>query len=158
MQEIPGSIPGSGRSRGEGIGYPLQYSWASPVAELVKNPPAMWEIWVWSLGWEDSLEKGKATYPVFWPGEFHGLQSMDSQRVEHDWANFTSPCLARFSLCEPDPSRSFICIVDWYREVPLDPFRENWLNRTRYVQTQNISIHYLQRLAVFSLGLKFFHQ
>ena len=52
------SIPGSGRSPGEGIGYPLQYSWASLVAQLVKNPPAMWETWVQSLGWEDPLEKG----------------------------------------------------------------------------------------------------
>ena len=43
------------------IGYPLQYSWASLVAQLVKNPPAMRETWVWSLGWEDPLEKGKAT-------------------------------------------------------------------------------------------------
>ena len=59
----PGSIPGSGRSTGERIGYPLQYSWASLVAQLVKNPPAMWETWVGSLGWEDPLEKGKATHP-----------------------------------------------------------------------------------------------
>ena len=58
----PGSIPGSGRSTGEGIGYPLQYSWASLVAQLVKNPPAVQETWVWFLGWEDPLEKGKATY------------------------------------------------------------------------------------------------
>ena len=57
-----GLIPGLGRSAGEGIGYPLQYSWASFVAQLVKNPPAMWETWVQSLGWEDPLEKGKATY------------------------------------------------------------------------------------------------
>ena len=42
----PGLIPGSGRSAGEGIGYPLQYSWASLVAQLVNNPPAMWETWV----------------------------------------------------------------------------------------------------------------
>ena len=54
-------IPGSGRSPGE-IGYPLQYSWASLVAQLVKNPPAVWEIWVQSLGWEDPLQKGKATH------------------------------------------------------------------------------------------------
>ena len=69
----PGSIPGSGRSAGEGIGYTPQYSWASLVAQLVKNPPAMQETWVQSLGWEDPLEKGMATTPVFWPGEFHGL-------------------------------------------------------------------------------------
>ena len=46
----PSSIPGSGRSSREGIGYPLQYSWASLVAQLVKNPPAMWETWVQFLG------------------------------------------------------------------------------------------------------------
>ena len=58
----PGTIPGSGRSAGEGIGYPLQYSWASLVAQLVKNPPAMLETWVRSLGWEDPLENRKATH------------------------------------------------------------------------------------------------
>ena len=56
------SIPGSERSPGEGIGYPLQYSWASLVAQLVKNPPATRETWVRSLGWEDPLEKRKATH------------------------------------------------------------------------------------------------
>ena len=54
--------PGRGSSPGEGIGYPLQYSWTSLVAQLVKNPPAMRETWVQSLGWEDLLEKRKATH------------------------------------------------------------------------------------------------
>ena len=58
----PGSIPGPGRSTGEGIGYLLQYPWASLVAQLVKNLPAMWETWVRSLGWGGPLEKGKATH------------------------------------------------------------------------------------------------
>ena len=58
----PHLVPGSGRSTGEGMGYPFQYSWASLVAQLIKNLPAMWETWVQSLGWEDPLEKGKATY------------------------------------------------------------------------------------------------
>ena len=58
----PGSIPESGRSSGGGISYLLQYSWASLVAQLVKNPPAVQETWVRSLGWEDRLEKGKATH------------------------------------------------------------------------------------------------
>ena len=58
----PSLILGSGRSPGEGIGYPLQYSWASLMAQLVKNLPAMQESWVRALGWEDSLEKGKATH------------------------------------------------------------------------------------------------
>ena len=52
----------SGRSAGEGIGYPLQYSWASLEAQLVKNLPAIWETWVRSLGWEDPLEKGTAAH------------------------------------------------------------------------------------------------
>ena len=66
-------IPGSGRSAGEGIGYPLQYSWPSLMAQLVNNLPAMGETWVPSVGWDDFLEKGKAIpTPVFWPGEFHG--------------------------------------------------------------------------------------
>ena len=58
----PSSIPGSRRSPGEGIGYLLQYSWASLVAQTVKDWPAMRETWVWSLGWEDPLEKGMATH------------------------------------------------------------------------------------------------
>ena len=56
-------IPELGGSAGEGIGSPLQYSWASLVAQLVKNPPAMRETWVLSLGWEDPLEKGNG-YPL----------------------------------------------------------------------------------------------
>ena len=58
----PGSIPGLGSFLGEGIGYPLQYSWASLVTQLVKNMPAMWETWVQSLGWEDFLEKVTTTH------------------------------------------------------------------------------------------------
>ena len=58
----PSSILGSGSSPGEGIGYPLQYSWASLVAQMVKNPPALWETWVQSVGWEDSLEEGMETH------------------------------------------------------------------------------------------------
>ena len=51
------------RNSGEGIGYPLQYSWSSLVAQLVNNLPAMRETRIPSLGWEDPLEKGKATHP-----------------------------------------------------------------------------------------------
>ena len=63
----PGSSPGLGRSAGEGIGYPLQYSWASLVVQLVKNVPAMQETWVGSPGWEDPLEKEKTTHSSFLP-------------------------------------------------------------------------------------------
>ena len=58
----PSSIPGSGRSSGKGIGFPLQYSWASLVAQMVKNLPAMQETWVQSLGWEDALEEDVVTH------------------------------------------------------------------------------------------------
>ena len=58
----PGLIPGSGRSAGEGIDSPLQYSWASLVAQMVKNLPTMRETWVQSLSWEDPLKKGMATH------------------------------------------------------------------------------------------------
>ena len=58
----PSLIPGSGRAPGQGVGYPLQYSWDSLVAQTVKNPPAMQENWVRSLGWEDPLEEGIATH------------------------------------------------------------------------------------------------
>ena len=92
----PGSIPGSGSSPGEGIGYPFQYSWASLVAQLVKNPPAMWETWVRSLSWEDLLEKGKATYAsilawrILWT-TVHGVTETD--RTEQLSLNFTSKIL-----------------------------------------------------------------
>ena len=78
------SIPGSGRSAGEGIGYALQYSWASLVVQLVKNPPAMRETWVQSLGQEDLLEKEKATHSsiLAWRIPWT-VQSMGSQRVRY---------------------------------------------------------------------------
>ena len=63
-----GSIPGLGGCTGDGIGYPLQYSWSSRVPQLVKNPTAMWENWVWSLAWEDPLQKGMAGYPLQYSG------------------------------------------------------------------------------------------
>ena len=70
----PGSIPGSGRSPGEGKGCPLQpFPWASLVAQMVKNPPAMRETWVQSLGWKDPLEKGKAAHCSIAVAEASGL-------------------------------------------------------------------------------------
>ena len=85
MQETPSSIPGSGRSTGEGIGYQLQYSWASLVAQLVRNLPAMQETWVGSLGWEYPLEKGKATHSGILAEITPWIVlSMGSQRVGHD--------------------------------------------------------------------------
>ena len=71
----PGSILGQEDPLEKGIGYPVQYSWASFVAQRVKNPPAMWKTWVQSLGWEDRLERERLPTPVFGPKEFHRLYS-----------------------------------------------------------------------------------
>ena len=83
--EDPSSVPESGSSPGEGIAsYPLQYSWASLVAQMVKNLPALQETWVRSPGWEDSLEEGMANHSSFlawripmdrgaWWGTVHGV-------------------------------------------------------------------------------------
>ena len=86
----PSLIPGLKRSPREGIGYPLQCSWASLVTQIVKNMPAMRETCVRSLGWEDPLEKEMATYfsilgwKISRTEEPGGLQSMGSKRVRHD--------------------------------------------------------------------------
>ena len=77
----PSSIPQSGRSAGEGIGYPLQYSWTSLVAQLVKNTPMM-QNWVWSLIGKIPWRRERLSTPVFWLREFHGLYSpkIESQK------------------------------------------------------------------------------
>ena len=86
----PGSTSGSGRSPGEGNGHPLQYSRASLGAQTVKNPPAVWETRIRSLGGEDPLEKGMATHSsilawrIPWTEDPGGLQFMGSRRVRHD--------------------------------------------------------------------------
>ena len=77
-------IAGSRRSAGEGIGYPLQYSWASLVAQMVKNLPAMQKTWVWSLGWEDPWRRPWQPTPVFLPVESHGQRSLASY---HRWGS-----------------------------------------------------------------------
>jgi len=75
------------RSPGEGIGYLLQHSWAS---QTIKNPPAKWETWVLSQGWEDSMKEGITTHSIIlgwrtlWTEGPCGLQSMGSQKVGQD--------------------------------------------------------------------------
>ena len=83
----------------------LALLWASLVAQMEKNPPAMWETWIWSLGWEDLLEEGMATHSsilswrIPWTEEPGRLQSMGSQRVRHNWA--TKPCIVALELNFP---------------------------------------------------------
>ena len=113
----PSLIPGSGRSPGEGIRYPLQYYWASLVSQTVKNPPAMQETWVPSVGWEDPLEEGIATHSsipawrIPWAEEPGGLQSVESQRVRHDWVTFTFTFCVHRQDKEKEEGHSFPNIV-----------------------------------------------
>ena len=96
----PGSIPGSGRSVGEGIGSPfLYYSWTSLVAQLIKNPPAMQESWVRSLGWDDPLEKGKATYFIQYCGLENSIDCIVHGVVESDMTEQLSLSLFMMLLC-----------------------------------------------------------
>ena len=83
----PSSIPGLGRSAGEGIGYPLQYSWTSLVAQLVKNPPAMWETWVQSLGWKRCPGEGKH-YPLQYSGPENSMDCI-VHRVAKSWTQLS---------------------------------------------------------------------
>ena len=101
------SIPGSERSPGEGISYPLQYSWASLVAQVVKNPPAMQETWVQSLGWEDPLEKGIATHSIIlaWriprteePGRYSPWGCKESDTTEQLSLSTRSYCRAHGTI------------------------------------------------------------
>ena len=94
----PGLIPGSGRFAGEGIGYPLQYSWASLVAQLVKSSPQCgrpgFDPWVGKIPWRREW----LPTPVFWPGEFHGLYS--------PWGLKESDMTAQ-------PSRHYVFVLLW---------------------------------------------
>ena len=96
----PGSIPGLGKSPGEGIGYSLQYSLASLVAQTV-NLPTMRETWVQSLSWEDALEEGMAIHSSILAWRIprtevpSRLQSMGSRTVGHDWVTNHSTAIAK---------------------------------------------------------------
>ena len=123
MQETPIQFLGQ-EAPLEKVGYPLQYSWAFLVAQMVKNPPAMWETWVWSLDWEDHLEEGMVTTGICLTGELPwteeqepetgGLQSIGSQRVEHGWtakhmhSDFTS-----FHLQQWDNNNYSFTLLFW---------------------------------------------
>ena len=125
----PGSIPGSGSSPREGIGYPLQYYWASLVAQLVKNPPAMWETWVQSLGWEDPLKESIATHSSIlawrfpmdrgaWGATGHGVTK--SQTRLNDWTELNSWCsgVSLITQLVKNPPTMLETLVDsWVRNV-----------------------------------------
>ena len=107
----PGLIPDWGRSPGERVGYPLQHSWTSLVAWMVKNPPAMWETWVGSLVWEDPLEEGMATHSSILAWRIpmdRGTWWATVHEIEKSWTQLsTAQVLVRWEF--------FICQVRWPR-------------------------------------------
>ena len=124
-----GSIPGLGRSPGEGIGYPLQYFGASLVAQTV-NLPAILETWVWSLRWKDPWKRAWQATPVFLPGESRGQRSLVGYgswgcRVTHDWATkHSTACMWCYSVetvvwhfVKRQRLSSFTCVVDLKQQL-----------------------------------------
>ena len=118
---IPGSIPGSGRSPAEGTVSPLQYSWASLMAQMVKNPPALWDTRVQSLDWKDPLEEGMATHSSIltgesrWTEKLGGLQPMGSQRVRHNGVTFTYSKI--YDICTPIFREALHIIVKIWKQT-----------------------------------------
>ena len=82
-----GSTPGSGRYAGAGIGYPVQYSWTSLVAQMIKNPSAMQETWIQSL--KIPWRREQLPTPIFWPGEVHGAAK---SQIQLNNFHFHFPC------------------------------------------------------------------
>ena len=112
----PSSIPGSGRSAGAGIGYPLQCSWASLVAQLVKSLPAMWKTWVRSPGWEDPLQKGKSSHSGILAWRIPWTIQLQSQT----WLTVFH---FHFSLSSLIKEWKVLHTASWYAEsqqIPLD--------------------------------------
>ena len=116
----PGSIPGSESSPGEGVGYPPQYSWASLVAQVIKNPPAMQETWVGKSPWRRAWQPT----PVFLPGEPHGHRSLAgcsprgrSEPDTTEWLHFIflyGLCKTKYFIwceyCDPSFLVIFVCM------------------------------------------------
>ena len=96
---------------------------ASLVAQLVKNPPAMQESWVRSLGWEDSLEKEQLPTPVFWPGESHGLYSprthKEREHLSLSWASLVA------QLVKNPPAMQWVPFLGWE-----DSLKKEWPGRS----------------------------
>ena len=121
----PGSIPGLRRFPGEGIGHPLQCSWAFPVAQTVKNLPSVWETWVGKMPWRRALHYSFLENP-HGQGGLVGYSSWGSQRVKDGWATKHSAADlgCHFSKMPPAPG----CF--WYNDKlllsDLDKFYLKW--------------------------------
>ena len=138
-----GSIPGLERSTGEGIGYPLQYSWASLLAQLVKKPPAVWETWVQPLGWEDALKKETLPTLVFWPGEFHRLYSPWGCKVSDmtEWLSLSSMDKGNQHIRKEEPRNRGGCCqyeMQWNKDFRKVRGWTMWISRKRLVWLHDV--------------------
>ena len=127
----PGLISGSGRSPGEELGYPLQYSWASLVAQMVKNQPAMQETWIQSMGWEDPLEESMANHSTVLAWRI----SMDREAWQAPVCGVTKSgtllSTAQLSCCEEQILRLYVDVFCWWlipQNHQADKDRDNILN------------------------------
>ena len=116
-----GSVPGSGRSAGEGIGYPLQHSWASLVDQLVNNLPATWETWVRSLGWEDPPGEGKG-YPL----QYSGLENSINCIVHGVTESRTWLSGLHFHRIYIDRESEIFIMSDWLRSARNCCLKAKW--------------------------------
>ena len=116
----PSLITGSGRSTGEGIGYPLQYSWASLMAQLVKNPPAMQDTWIPSLGLEDPLQKGKAiqssilAWRILWTVQWGHEESDTTERLSLSLLYCFDYCSFVIQFEKSSVIHSVLFFSDWF--------------------------------------------
>ena len=135
----------------ESIRLQLDSSRASLVAQRVKNPPATWETWVWSLGWEDPLEEGMATHSSFlawkipWTEKSGRLPFTGSQRVRHDWSNL--------ALTHTHTHKGGRQSLNAIPDPRPDPVPEGKMLK-RKLLTQWIKLQY-ERQNIFFLGNKF---
>ena len=140
---------------------PSSSQWASLVAQTVKNLPAMWETWVWSLGWEDPLEEGMATHSsiLAWRIPMDSgawwLQYLRSQRVGHYWATkySTLPPVTPFSL---EKKYDILPKLRWKELVKLIPMKGCMIINSSTSSSQRV-IRYLIKTK-FCLGLTFPYQ
>ena len=145
-----------------GIGYPLQYSWASLVAQKVKNLPTMWKTWVRSLGWEDFLEEGMATHSsilawrIPWTEEPGGLRSMWLQRIRHGWATSKhSTQYTREKNYHSNPeiigpkTDGFALVVLWWHLPCHDAPKAPWQKQHPHITPENTQCAVCRTIYIF---------
>ena len=117
-----------------------EYTRASLVAQMVKNPPAIQETWLWSLGWDNPLEKGMDTHfsifawRITWTEEYGRLQSMGSQRVGHNWETNAHTWIADSLCCTAETDIEVQSCVRLKKKGMINNRKINHIVRSKYLQ------------------------